>query len=142
MWKTEHTEVTTASPEAVWAILADLDHWPTWNPGYVEAHLDGPLATGSSGTVRLANGMRRRFMLVEATPLAALVLGGDGPGISQRFVHRIEPLPSGGARVSMTATMEGLLTPILSRLFGKVIAGYYPTAVRQLVAAAEARPVR
>jgi Polyketide cyclase / dehydrase and lipid transport. len=142
MWKTEHSEVTTASPEAVWAVLADVDHWPSWNPGYAEAHLDGPLVPGSSGTVRLANGMRRGFTLVEATPLAALVIGGAGPGASQRFLHTIEPLPSGGSRVSMAATMEGPLTPLLSRLFGKVMAGYYPTAVRQLVAAAEARPVR
>jgi len=38
----------------------------------------------------------------------------------------------------MAATMDGLLSPVFSRLFGKVIAGYTPTAVRRLVAKAEA----
>jgi len=139
MWKTEHTEETTATPEAVWAVVADIDGWPSWNPGYAAAHLDGPLTPGGSGTIKLPNGMQRSFTLFEATPLAALVIGGKVPGATQRFIHRIEPLSSGGSRVTMAATMEGPLTPIFSRLFGKVIAGYYPTAVRQLVAAAETR---
>ena len=38
----------------------------------------------------------------------------------------------------MSATMEGVLAPVFARLFGNVIAGYNPTAVRQLVAKAEA----
>lgn len=142
MWKTEHTEVTTAAPEAVWGVIADVDRWPSWNPGYRAAHLDGPIEAGTVGTVTLANGRQREFTVVEAKPQASLVLGGSGPSVRLRFHHTIEPLPTGGARVSMAATIDGLLTPIFSRLFGRVIAGYYPTAVRQLVAAAERRADR
>jgi len=142
MWKTEHTETTTASPEAVWAVITDVDGWPSWNPGYAEAHLDGPVAVGTSGTIQLPTGMRRGFSLFEATPLSAFVIGGKVPGATQRFIHRIEPLANGGSRVTMAATLEGPLAPIFSRLFGKVLEGYYPTAVRQLVAAAEARSPR
>jgi len=40
--------------------------------------------------------------------------------------------------LTMAATMEGVLSPLFARLFGKVIAGYTPTAVRELVAKAEA----
>jgi hypothetical protein len=70
------------------------------------------------------------------------VIGGNGIGLTQRFRHAIEALPSGGSNVTMAASMDGLLTPILSRLFGRVMAGYYPTAVRQLVATAEGRPIK
>lgn len=69
----------------------------------------------------------------------SLVIGASGPGMTQRFGHTIEALPGGGARVSMAATIDGPLTPILSRIFGRIMAGYYPTAVRQLVATAEGR---
>lgn len=139
MWKTEHTEVTAASPEAVWGVIAEVDRWPSWNPGYRAAHLDGPIEVGTVGTVTLANGGQREFTIVEAKPQASLVLGGSGPGVRLRFHHAIEPLPTGGARVSMAATLDGPFTPIFSRLFGPALAGYYPTAVRQLVAAAEGR---
>jgi hypothetical protein len=137
VWKTEHSETTTASPEAVWRVVSDIEHWGDWNPGYREAHLDGDLQSGTPGRVVLANGLSRPFSLLEATPNAALVIGASGPGVTQRFSHTIEPLETGGSRVSMSASMDGPLTPILSRVFGRVMAGYYPTAVRQLVAAAE-----
>jgi hypothetical protein len=140
MWKTEHAEVTTASPEAVWQVIADVAHWPAWNPGYSAASLDGPVRPGTTGTVTLPNGMRRPFTILDARPAAALVIGGSGPGMRQQFIHRIEPLDDGRTKVTMAATMEGLLSPVFARLFGKVIAGYTPTAVRQLVARAEAGP--
>jgi hypothetical protein len=138
MWKTEHPEVTAASPETLWRVAADVAHWPAWNPGYSAATLDGPASVGTAGTVTLPNGMRRPFTVVEALPGSAFVIGASGPGVRQRFIHRMEPLGDGRTKVTMAATMEGLLVPLFSRLFGKVIAGYTPTAVRQLAARAEA----
>jgi Polyketide cyclase / dehydrase and lipid transport len=138
MWKTEHTEVTTASPEAVWRVVADVADWPAWNPGYSAASLDGPAITGATGSVTLPNGMHRLFTVIDARPAADFVIGGSGPGMRQRFIHRIEPLGDGRTKVTMAATMDGVLSPIFARLFGKVIAGYTPTAVSQLIAKAEA----
>lgn len=139
MWQTEHSEETTASPNAVWAVVANVEGWGAWNPGYREAHLDGPIEPGTQGRVVLANGMERPFTLLEARPEASFVIGANGPGIKQRFIHSIESLPNGGSRVSMAATMQGPLTAVFSRMFGRIMAGYYPTAVRQLVATAEGR---
>jgi hypothetical protein len=138
MWKTEHSESTTATPETVWALVSDVAGWPSWNPGYREAGLDGGPAPGTPGHVTLPNGMRRPFTVAEATRSTAFVIAANGPGVRQRFFHRLERTNDGGTRVTMGATMEGLLTPLFSRMFGKVIAGYTPTAVRQLVAKAEA----
>lgn len=138
MWQTEHSEFTNASPEAVWRVIADVAGWPTWNPGYSAAILDGPPSTGTAGTVTLPNGMRRPFTVVDARSGSAFVIGGSGPGVRQRFIHRIEPGDDGQTKVTMSATMNGPLAPVFARLFGKVIAEYTPTAVRQLVAKAEA----
>ena len=138
MWKIEHSELTTASPEAVRRVAADVADWPTWNPGYSAATMDGPPSTGTAGTVTLPNGMRRPFTVVDARSGSAFVIGASGPGVRQRFIHRIERGDDGQTKVTMSATMDGPLAPVFARLFGKVIAGYIPTAVRQLVAKAEA----
>jgi hypothetical protein len=29
MWKTEHSESTTATPETVWALVSDVAGWPS-----------------------------------------------------------------------------------------------------------------
>jgi hypothetical protein len=138
MWKTEHSEFTTASPEAVWRVAADVAGWPTWNPGYSAATLDGPPSTGTAGTVTLPNEMRRPFTVVDAHSGSDFVIGASGPGVRQRFSHRMEPGDDGHTKVTMSATFDGPLAQVFARLFGKVIAGYTPTAVRQLVATAEA----
>jgi hypothetical protein len=140
-WKIQVTEQTSASPSDVWRTIVDFDAWPAWNPGYRVAHLDGSLEPGMPGRVTLANGMRRPFTLEEATRERSLVIGASGPGLRQSFGHTVEPLAAGGSRVSMSATMQGPLVPIFSRIFGRVMAGYYPTAVKRLVATAEGRIV-
>jgi hypothetical protein len=141
-WKFEHAERTTASPTEVWRVVSDVEAWPAWNPGYRAAHLDGSLEPGTPGQVTLANGIKRPFTLVEAVPGRSFVIGGSGMGTRQSFEHTIEALPDGGSRVSMAATMQGPLVPLFSRIFGRIMAGYYPTAVKQLVATAEGRPIQ
>jgi uncharacterized protein YndB with AHSA1/START domain len=36
-----------ASPDAVWAVLTDVDRWTEWLPEFASARLDGPLAAGT-----------------------------------------------------------------------------------------------
>ena len=43
-----HAEVEAAAPpESVWAVLAEIDKWPRWNPDVKSASLAGPLAPGT-----------------------------------------------------------------------------------------------
>jgi uncharacterized protein YndB with AHSA1/START domain len=137
MWKIEQTEVTTASPDAIWDVITDIDRWSRWNPGVRASHLDGPIQAGSSGRLTLPNGRRLGFTLEEAKAQSSLVFAVSWPGLHQRFLYTIAPTLTSGARVSMAATMTGPLAPILSRLVGRVIGRNLPVAVQQLVAAAE-----
>ena len=63
-----------ASPDAVWAVLADLTRYPEWNPLFPEA--TGELAAGQRVTLRSArDGGRRttiRPRLTAVTPAAEL----------------------------------------------------------------------
>ena len=140
MWKSEFSAETAASPEAVWQVLAGVEGWPTWNPGYTAAHLDGPLQSGAQGSIKLPRGPSRPFTVYEVDPQRSLTYGGDVPGGRQRFLNRIEPLGPSRTRITLGHTIEGWTWPLFGVLFGRIIRGYLPTALKQLVAMAEATP--
>jgi Polyketide cyclase / dehydrase and lipid transport. len=137
MWESEHSEETAAPAGAVWTILADAEGWPIWNPGYSKARLDGPLAAGATGEVTLANGMERKFDVYQVKDSTFFSYGGTMPGARQEFLQRVERLGDGRTRVTLGHTIKGPASLLYGLLFGRVIRGYLPTAVRQLVAKAE-----
>jgi hypothetical protein len=137
MWKSEHSEETAAPAATVWAILADASGWPTWNPGYSKARLDGPLTAGATGEVTLSNGWERKFEVYQVKDSTFFSYGGTMPGARQEFLQRIEPLGKRRTRVTLGHTIAGPASLLYGLLFGRIIRGYLPTAVRQLVAKAE-----
>lgn len=47
----ERSMETKAKPETVWRIWSDPSTWSQWNPDVVSARLDGPFASGATGTM-------------------------------------------------------------------------------------------
>jgi uncharacterized protein YndB with AHSA1/START domain len=47
MWVTEHSIATSAPPDAVWRLWADVAGWPDWNGDIERIELIGPFAPGS-----------------------------------------------------------------------------------------------
>jgi hypothetical protein len=47
MWANEHSIETTAAPEQVWRLWADVARWPDWNDDIERIELIGPFAAGS-----------------------------------------------------------------------------------------------
>jgi hypothetical protein len=138
MWKTEHSEDTTASPDAIWRLLTDAEGWSSWNPGLSWARLEGPFQTGTAGRTKPAKGPEGKFIVMEVRDGTSFVNEAKLPGARMRFLHRITPLDNGQARVMLGATIDGPLSSLYGFMFGRNIAGYMPTAVKQLVARAEA----
>jgi len=127
MFKTEVTVETKASAERIWARLADVEAWPTWNRGLKAARLEGPLVAGARGSVTLPNGAVRPFVVWEATPLRSLRYGTSDLGNEVSFTYRVDE-----STVTAGATIRGWLSPLLGVLFGRVIAGYLPDTTRSL----------
>jgi hypothetical protein len=137
MWKTEHSAETTARPSSVWGVLADADGWPSWNPGLASAHLDGPLQNGTTGRTTQASGHEGHFVVMDVQEGACFVNQAKVPGAVLRFQHKIEAIDQSRIRVTLGATLEGPMAQVWGLVFGRTIAGYMPTAVRQLVARAQ-----
>lgn len=78
-----------AAPEAVWAVLTDVDSWTQWLPEFASARLDGPLQPGTTLHWQ-PQGQTVRSLLVIVEPNKRLIWNGSGGA-----VHVWELTPSG-----------------------------------------------
>jgi hypothetical protein len=135
MWHTEHTHDTPASPEAVFALWADVEGWPAWDASLVATTLDGPFAAGTAGTLH-PQGMPE--------PIAFTITAvDDGAGFADetrlgrltlRFRHRVDSRER-GSRIVVTVEAEG---PDADQI-GPAVAADLPESVAALAAAAQGR---
>jgi hypothetical protein len=85
MWVPEYTAETAVSPEAIWAVLSDLDRWPRSGTSMERAALQGPFALGTGGT--------RITHRLEITGDGAAELGPQlGPEITADFPEAMDGL--------------------------------------------------
>lgn len=101
-----------ASPQHVWAILADLASYPQWNPLFRQA--SGQLTAGSTVTLKAVRPGTERVMTVKVKVLAAepavqLSWVSSLPGIiSGEHSFTLTPA-DGGTRLIQIETYRGLL---------------------------------
>ena len=115
-----------AAPATVWAVLADFDTYPEWNP--VEISMKGEPVTGTvlEHTQRLTpDGKARTFRptIVAATPGEELAWRGKVyiPGVFD-VLHRfwLEPLDDGRrTRLHQDEDFSGLLVPLSGKAIGE-----------------------
>jgi hypothetical protein len=129
----------SASPEALWDVLADFEKWPTWNPDVDSVTLNGPVAKGTifrwnAGPTRLVSTLQR-----VDRPRA---LGWTGRTMGVRAIHlwRFEPRP-GGAVASMEESFDGAVAKLLRRRLQKQLDETTAKGLQALKRAAE-RPMK
>ncbi|MGY4710859.1 type II toxin-antitoxin system Rv0910 family toxin [Mycolicibacterium sp. CBM1] len=110
----EATRDLSASPEALWAIIADPQTWDQWFTVH-DRWLEEPPATLTSGArltaklvmLNMANKIEWTVRSVEAP--RTLSLGGTGmAGVKADFTFVIEPIAT-GSRFTVSGDFEGAL---------------------------------
>lgn len=116
-----------ASPQQVWAILADLASYPRWNPLFREA--SGQLTVGSTVTLKAVRPGTGRAMTVKVKVLAAepgahLRWRSSLPGIiTGEHTFTLTPA-DGGTRLVQTETYSGLLARMSARSISRTKASF------------------
>lgn len=118
MWQAEHTLETSASPEALWRCLAEVEDWPRWEEGLDSAKLQGPLAPGSVISVKQRGGRRWNYRLTRVESGSLLEGIRKGMMLEVQVMHRLEPSPL-GARVTRRITVTGLLAGVAHLAWGR-----------------------
>lgn len=139
MWSFEHTESTTATPEQLWAYYADPASAPSWDHLVAEIQINGPFATGTTGTNRPSRGPRVTFTLTEVTPYSSYTEVNTLPLAKLTWTHRILRTPV-GSTFTHGVIFSGPFSSFYAFFLAKNYAQGIPRAMRTLARSAELGP--
>jgi hypothetical protein len=118
MFEAIHSERSSASPEAIWALWADPGRWPEWNPQIERAEVDGELLPGAAVTIKFRRGGNVRFQVVALDPGRLLIDEARFPGARLGHEHRVRRR---GKEVEIIHRLyvRGPLWPLFALLLGR-----------------------
>ncbi len=108
---------STASPDAFFARWVDHATWPQWSPDTDWVRVDGPVAVGTTGTMKPAGGPKVRFTVTACEPGREYTDTTRLPGARLVFQHLAVP-DGQGTELSVRVTMSGPMTWLWSRVMG------------------------
>ncbi len=131
--RTAQRFVTRASPEAVWRVLADVEHWPDWTPTVlrVKPLSEGGLKVGSKYEVTQPKLRPAVYQVTECVPNKVFTWVQKMPGGALIADHRIAS-NGHGTEVELSFRSQGLLGHLAGTFFSKMISDYVATEARSL----------
>jgi uncharacterized protein YndB with AHSA1/START domain len=108
-----------APPDTVWAVMADLSGWPTWNSDVKSMAFDGRLQPGSTFRWKAGSASLVSTLQVVDAP-REIGWTGVAMGIHAVHVFRFEPT-DGGTRARSAESFRGLIPTLLRRYSRRVL---------------------
>ncbi|GIL28712.1 SRPBCC family protein [Actinocatenispora comari] len=137
MWQHEYVGETPAGPERVWRVLRDLDHWADWDTSMESVRLDGEFRVGSRVVMTPIGQDPVVSTIDEIADGTAYADVTEFGGVTLRFRHSLETLPTGGTRVRHRLEITGAAADTLGPQLGPQITADFPEAMAGLLARAE-----
>ena len=131
------TRRTTAKPEAIWRLWADVSNRTRWDDALERITLEGPFQSGAAGIVKLRGQPERKFEVVQCVPPQAytdrffLPLGGK-----MNWAHTISEV-DGDRAVTFDISVTGPTSPILLPVLKRILRRELPSTLDKLIALAE-----
>jgi hypothetical protein len=131
------TRKTSARPEAIWELWADVPRRTRWDDAMEYATVDGPFELGVTGVAKLKGQPERRFEVIHCVRLQAytdrffLPIGGQ-----MDWAHSIRDI-DGEHAVTFDVSVTGPLWPVLWLIMKRILRRELPPTVDKLVALAE-----
>src|SRR6266540_1931842 len=137
MWVHERTAETAASPTAVWHVLRNLDEWGSWDTPLEWVRLQGSFQVGSEVTMKPKGQDPITSVIVEATENRVYADETTLGEVTLRFSHILEPLASGGTKVTHRLEITGPAAEEAGPQLGPAITEDFPEAMDALLTRAE-----
>jgi hypothetical protein len=124
MFDKRESATSSASPAAVWAVWADVEHWSSWNPGVKWSRLDGPFAEGTKGKLKPAFfGPLSRTAITAYEEGERWVITTFLPGAQFHVEHLLATDAEGRSAITYHGYLSGPLAPVIGVVMGKQLAG-------------------
>jgi uncharacterized protein YndB with AHSA1/START domain len=139
MWASEHSVETSAAPEKIWRIWAEVTAWPEWNGDIERIELIGPFAAGSRILMTPIGGEPVELRIAEAEEPELFIDEADLGEIVVRTIHQARRVDADSARVTYRMEITGPAADTLGPQMGPEISGDFPEVLAALAARAEGR---
>jgi hypothetical protein len=137
MWASEHNAETSAAPEAIWRLWADVAGWPAWNGDIERIELTGPFAAGSRILMTPIGQEPIELRIAEAVEPEFFVDEAEMGEIVVRTMHRVERLGPDRAQVTYRMEITGPAADTAGPQIGPEISADFPETLAALVERAE-----
>jgi uncharacterized protein YndB with AHSA1/START domain len=138
MWVAEHSIMTSARPEQVWRVWADVPGWPEWNGDIERIELGGSFAAGGRIVMTPFGREAIELRIAEAVEPALFVDEAHLDEVVVRTTHRVEPIGNERSRVTYRMEITGTAAETLGPVIGPAISADFPETLAALAARAEA----
>ncbi|MFF5707713.1 polyketide cyclase [Streptomyces sp. NPDC012756] len=137
MWEYEHGIETTATPEAIWRLWADVENWGTWNAEIEKTEISGPFGTGARITMTPPGDDPVELCVAEAVEGELFVDEARFDDLLLRTVHRIDRVDPDRVRVVYRMEITGPGADEAGPQLGPAITADWPDTMVSLVALAQ-----
>jgi carbon monoxide dehydrogenase subunit G len=114
-----------APPDAVWAVMSDVERWHEWTASISSVkRLDaGPFSVGSRAHVRQPKLRPADFVVTNLVPNRSFTWVTRSPGVGATASHSVEPRGA-GTRATLSVRFEGALAGAVAWMYGDLTNRY------------------
>jgi hypothetical protein len=139
MWSSQHRIETSAAPEQIWQLWADVPGWTEWNADIERIELVGPFAAGSRILMTPSGQERIELRIAEAAEPEFFVDEADLGEVVVRTTHRVRRFAGDRSNITYRMEITGPQADTLGPQIGPEISGDFPQTLAALVERAERR---
>lgn len=139
MWQYEHAADTDLPPAQVWAVLADLHTWASWDASMEWVRLDGELAVGARVVMKPVGSDPIFSTITRVDEDRCYADRTEFAGLVLLFSHTLHPMSSGRTRVVHRLEVTGGAVPAVEAQVGEGVSQDFPDAMQALLAMATQR---
>lgn len=135
------TRTTTASPDMIWMLWADVPNRTRWDSDLEWARIDGSFQHGATGEVKVKDQPVRAFEIIEYEPTSRYTDRFFLPlGTSMDWHHTINELGDGRREVTFRVEVTGPTALVVALIAGNILNDELPATVERLTTLAEHGP--